>query len=133
MFGEVPDHIRKRHQQDVPSLGALDGIVLPASPVHYEQAEIVATRETREAVLDSSALLDGITNKALQRLDEVLDNEWSGDPKEDAIMMDAVRLTLTTQLRVDDSRLKKRTNDTLAELLKRIDEEDVRLMKVVNA
>jgi len=46
-------------------------------------------------------------------------------------MMDAVRLTLTTQLRVDDSRLKKRTTDTLAELLKRMDTEDMRLMKTV--
>ena len=130
MFGEVPDHIRKRHQKDVPSLGSLDGIVLPASPVKYVEAEVIA--RPREAVLDSSALLDGITNKALQRLDEVLDNEWSGDPKEDAIMMDAVRLTLTTQLRVDDSRLRKRTTDTLSELLKRMEAEDVRLMKIVS-
>ncbi len=130
MFGEVPDHIKKRHQKDVPSIGALDGIVLPAAPVRYVEAEIVA--KPRDAVLDSSALLDDITSKALQRLDEVLDNEWSGDPKEDAIMMDAVRLTLTTQLRVDDSRLKKRTTDTLAELLKRMEVEDVRLMKTVS-
>ena len=139
MFGEIPDHIKKRHPAspsgfagqapDVPSLGSLDGIVLPAAPVRYVEAEIVA--KSRNAVLDSSALLDDITSKALQRLDEVLDNEWSGDPKEDAIMMDAVRLTLTTQLRVDDSRLKKRTTDTLAELLKRMDTEDMRLMKTV--
>jgi len=129
MFGDVPEHIRKRHEKDVPSLGALDGIVLPTVPVHYEQA--IVTKEARDAVLDSSAILDDITNKALKRLDEVLDNEWSGDPKEDAIMMDAVRLTLTTQLRVDDSRLKKRTTDTLAQLLARMEQEDVRLMKVV--
>jgi len=131
MFGEVPDHIRKRHEKDIPSLGSLDDIQLPAAPVRYVEAGIV--KPSREAVLDSSALLDEITSKALLRLDEVLDNEWSGDPKEDAIMMDAVRLTLTTQLRVDDSRLKKRTTDTLAELLKRMNGEDARLMKVVNA
>lgn len=130
MFGDVPDHIRKRHEKDVPSLGALDGIVLPAVPVHYEQ--VAVTKEARDAVLDSSALLDDITSKALKRLDEVLDNDWSGDPKEDAIMMDAVRLTLTTQLRVDDSRLKKRSVDTLAQLLQRMEAEDSRLMKVVN-
>lgn len=130
MFGDVPDHIRKRHEKDVPSLGALDGIVLPAVPVHYEQ--VAVTKEARDAVLDSSALLDDITSKALKRLDEVLDNDWSGDPKEDAIMMDAVRLTLTTQLRVDDSRLKKRSVDTLAQLLARMEQEDVRLMKVVS-
>ena len=129
MFGEVPEHIRRRHQKDVPSIGALDGIVLPAAPVRYLETEVIP--KPRDAVLDSSALLDDITSKALLRLDEVLDNEWSGDPKEDAIMMDAVRLTLTTQLRVDDSRLKKRTTDTLAELLKRMDTEDMRLLKTV--
>lgn len=129
MFGDVPDHIRKRHEKDVPSLGALDGIVLAPVPAY----EVIAPEKAaRAAVLDSSAILDDITNKALKRLDEVLDNEWSGDPKEDAIMMDAVRLTLTTQLRVDDSRLKKRTTDTLAQLLQRMEQEDVRLMKVVS-
>jgi hypothetical protein len=129
VFDEVPDHIRKRHEKDVPSLGDLDSIVLPVSQVRYVEAEIIA--KPREAVLDSSALLDGITNKALTRLDEILDEDWTGDPKADAIMMDAVRLTLTTQLRVDDSRLKKRTSDTLAELLKRMEVEDLRLMKTV--
>ena len=115
MFGEIPDHIRKRHEKDVPSLGSLDGIVLPAAPVRYEL--IPPEAETRAAVLDGSALLDKITDTALTRLKEKLEDGWAGDPKEDAIMMDAVRLTLTTQLRVDDSRLKKRTNDTLAALL----------------
>ena len=80
----------------------------------------------------SAAILDDITNKALTRLSEILENNWSGDAKEDAIMMDAVRLTLTTQLRVDDSRLKKRANDTLAQLLARMDREDANL-KIVNA
>ena len=130
MFGEVPDHIRKRHEKDVPSIGSLDDIVLPSAPVRY--AEIIEPQgKTREAVLDSSALLDNITSKALTRLDEILNENWTGDPKEDAIMMDAVRLTLTTQLRVDDSRLKKRSNDTLAELLKRMETEDLKLMRVV--
>ena len=130
MFGEMPAHIRKRHQKDVPSIGALDDLRLPGTPVHAA-AEIIDPKG-REAVLDNSAVLDDITNKALTRLSEVLDNDWSGDPKEDSIMMDAVRLTLTTQLRVDDSRLKKRTTDTLAQLLQRMDREDANL-KVINA
>lgn len=130
MFGEMPEHIRKRHAQDVPTIGNLDGIVLPAAPVRYVEAEGIET--TRAAVLDSSAVLDGITNTALVRLKEVLEDGWTSDPKENAIVMDAVRLTLTTQLRVDDSRLKKRTTDTLAELLKRMSIEDERLMKTVS-
>lgn len=131
MFGEVPPHIRKRHEKNVPSLGSLDDLVLPSAPRTYE---IIAPEpEARPAVLDSSALLDNITGKALQRLDEILDESWTGDPKGDAVIMDAVRLTLTTQLRVDDSRLKKRETDTLAKLLAKMDAEDLKLMKVINA
>lgn len=131
MFGDVPEHIRKRHQNDVPSIGALDGIVLPAPPVRYVEAEMI--EPARKAVLDSSAKLDDLTQLALTRLEEILDEPLASDPKEMAVQMDAIRLTLTTQLRVDDSRLKKRENDTLAKLLARMDEEDVRLMKVVGA
>jgi hypothetical protein len=127
MFGEPPDYIKKRHAKDVPSLGSLDDIVLPAAPVRYAEVEIMEPARTRDAVLDNSAKLDGLTDKALQLLDDILSEPMSSDPKEMAVQMDAVRLTLTTQLRVDDSRLKKRTTDTLAELLKRMDEEDARL------
>ena len=131
MFGERPEYLRKRHENDVPAIGSLDDIRLPAPPVYYANPEIMDSK-SRDAVLESSAQLDAITSKALQRLDELLDEEWSGDPKGDAILMDAVRLTLTTQLRVDDSRLKKRTTDTLAQLLQRMDREDANL-KVINA
>jgi hypothetical protein len=130
MFGELPEYLRKRHKNDVPSLGGLDDLRLPGVAIHATP-EIIKP-EGREAVLDNSAVLDDITNKALTRLSEVLDEDWTGDPKADAIMMDAVRLTLTTQLRVDDSRLKKRTTDTLAQLLQRMDREDANL-KVINA
>lgn len=130
MFGEMPEHIRKRHQDDVPAIGALDDIRLPGAPI-TGTVEIMETKP-REAVLDNSAMLDSVTNMALQRLDEVLKDGWTGDTKQDAIVMDAVRLTLTTQLRVDDSRLKKRTTDTLAQLLQRMDREDANL-KVINA
>lgn len=129
MFGPRPAYLDHRHQNDVPSIGSLDDIQLPPA-ITFSKVEIV--KEPRDAVLDNSAVLDDITGKALTRLAEILDNDWSGDAKEDAIMMDAVRLTLTTQLRVDDSRLKKRTTDTLAQLLARMDREDANL-KVINA
>lgn len=131
IFGKRPHYLDGRHRNDVPALGALDDLRLPAPPI-AASVEIIEPGKTREAVLDNSALLDDITNKALTRLSEVLEEDWSGDPKADAIMMDAVRLTLTTQLRVDDSRLKKRTTDTLAQLLARMDREDANL-KVINA
>lgn len=130
MFGERPAYLDKRHENDVPKLGALDDIRLPG-PTITATVEIMEPR-AREAVLDSSALLDEITNESLLRLRECVREPWTGDPKSDAILMDAVRLTLTTQLRVDDSRLKKRTTDTLAALLQRMDREDANL-KVINA
>lgn len=134
MFGEVPEHIRKRHQAETPKLGALDGLVLPAAVVHYEDVEIVASSTTRDAVLDSSAKLDSLTQKALEFYDELLSEPMSTDDmKLLSAQADAARTILTTQLRVDDSRLKKRDGDRLGELLRRMDEEDVRLMKVVNA
>lgn len=131
MFGDVPDHIRKRHEKDVPSLGALDGIVLPAVPVHYEQ--VVVAKEARDAVLDSSAKLDDLTQKALDFYDELLSEPMaSDDMKMLSAQADAARTILTTQLRVDDSRLKKRNVDTMALLLQRLEQEDVRLMKMVS-
>ena len=128
MFDDMPDHIKRRH---VPAIGKLDDAVLP--PVRAIEAEIIApAKVVRETVLDNSALLDDLTNKALQRLDEVLSEPMTGDPKSDAVIMDGIRLVMTTQLRVDDSRLKKRTTDTLAKLLERMDAEDGKL-RLVNA
>lgn len=132
MFGDVPDHIRKRHEKDVPSLGSLDDIILPSAPVRYAEVEIMPTAP-RDAVLDSSAKLDDLTQKALDFYDELLSEPPDfSDPKMLAAQESAARTVLTTQLRVDDSRLKKRTTDTLAELLKRMENEDMRLMKVIS-
>lgn len=129
MFGDdVPAHIRKRHAKDVPSIGSLDDIVLPGARVTYAEVEILEPAGTREAVLDSSAKLDELTNKALKFYDDLLsEGAATDDLKMLSAQSDAARTILTTQLRVDDSRLKKRTTDTLAELLRRMDEEDARL------
>ncbi len=128
MFGEVPEHIRKRHAKDVPSIGSLDDIVLPGARVTYAEVEILEPAGPRDAVLDSSAKLDELTNKALKFYDDLLsEGAATDDPKMLSAQSDAARTILTTQLRVDDSRLKKQTTDTLAELLRRMDEEDARL------
>jgi hypothetical protein len=128
----VPEHIRKRHEKDVPSLGSLDDIVLPAVSSRYIETTIT-TIVPREAVLDSSAKLDELTTKALKFYDDLLSEPpATDDPKILSAQSDAARTIMTTQLRVDDSRLKKRTNDTLAELLKRMEVEDLRLTKVIS-
>lgn len=129
MFGEMPDHIRKRKQRDIPDIDSLDAMVLPSAPLMGAVLEPLRT-ETRAAVLDNSSLMEDITNKALARLDEILSEPMADEPKGMAVQMDAVRLALTTQLRVDDSRLKRRSVDTLANLLARMSEEEAKLPKL---
>lgn len=128
IFGEIPEHIRKRHAQDIPSLGSLDDIQLPAMAAAYK-VEITEVVVPRDAVLDSSAKLDSLTEKALQLYDDVLSLPIASDDfKLLSAQLDAARTIMTTQLRVDDSRLKKRTTDTLAELLRRMNAEDAKLI-----
>lgn len=128
IFGEVPEHIRRRHAQDIPSLGSLDDIQLPAMAASYK-VEITEVVVPRDAVLDSSAKLDSLTEKALQLYDDVLSLPIASDDfKLLSAQLDAARTIMTTQLRVDDSRLKKRTTDTLAELLRRMNAEDAKLI-----
>ena len=130
-FDHKPPHIARRHERKVPGLGSLDGADLPIAPV--EAVIIEPVKAAKDAVLDNSAKLETLTDKALTRLDEVLSEPITGDPKEDAVKMDGIRLVMTTQLRVDDSRLKRKQTDTLARLLERLDQEDGKLMKVVSA
>jgi len=119
----MPAHIRKRHEADV---GALDDIVLPSARV-IEGVVLEPLRAEKAPLLDNSSLLEDITNKALTRLDEILSEPIADDAKGMAVQMDAVRLALTTQLRVDDSRLKKRSVDTLANLIARMNDEAAKL------
>ncbi len=127
-FGERPEHIRKRHAQDIPSLGKLDDIQLPPIVTAYK-VELTEMVVPRDAVLDSSAKLDNLTEKALAFYDELLSEPMSTDDmKLLSAQADAARTILTTQLRVDDSRLKKRTTDTLAQLLQRMNAEDAKLI-----
>ena len=127
-FGERPEYIRKRHAQDIPSLGKLDDIQLPPIVTAYK-VELIEMVVPRDAVLDSSAKLDNLTEKALAFYDELLSEPMSTDDmKLLSAQADAARTILTTQLRVDDSRLKKRTTDTLAQLLQRMNAEDAKLI-----
>lgn len=79
MFGEVPEHIKRRHQVETPKLGSLDSLVLPAPAIHYAEPEILPASTTRDAVLDSSAKLDSLTQKALEFYDELLSEPMSTD------------------------------------------------------
>ena len=130
-FDNPPEHIKKRHEKGIPQIGKLDDAVLPGATFTYTEVEILAPEHKLAPVLDNSSKLDSLTQKAMDFLDEVLSEPMAvDDTKMVAIQMDAARTVLTTQLRVDDSRLKKRQTDTLAELLKRMDQEDARLQQI---
>lgn len=133
-FEDIPPHIAKRHKPKsfVPALGDLDKVALPLPPVSQPYAEIIHPEPMqRDAVLDSSAKLDTLTEKALKFYDELLSGPPEiGDAKLLAAQSDAARTVMTTQLRVDDSRLRRRSVDTLSKLLSRLAEEEVK-MKVV--
>src|SRR5580658_83946 len=106
-------------------IGSLDDIKLPLVPLRDVEVEVMR-KGPRDTVLDSSAKLDGLTQKALDFYDDLLSEPLSlDDGKLLAAQTDAARTILSTQIRVDDSRLRKRTTDTLAALLERIDQEDV--------
>ncbi len=138
MFEDRPSHIKKRNKELPFTVSSLDDVQLPTVDIKYDEVnyEAVIAKETRDAVLDGSAKLDELTTKALKFYDDLLSEPpATDDPKILSAQSDAARTIMTTQLRVDDSRLKKRTTDTLAELLKRMDAEDELLsnMKTINA
>ena len=131
MFGEMPEHIRNRHAKDIPSLGSLDDIRLPSAPARPEIYEADVRVVGREAVLDNSAKLEELTEKALRFYDDLLSEPMDPDnAKVLSAQLDAARTVVTTQLRVDDSRLKKRSVDTLAKLLARMSEEEGKLKTI---
>lgn len=128
-FGDVPGYIRARHaaKPTVPDIGNLDDAVLPK--IQIMQGEIIGPEPMqRDAVLDNSAKLDSLTQKALDFYDDLLEGGPALDAKILSAQADAARTVLTTQLRVDDSRLRKRNVDTLAKLLARIAEEEPKLL-----
>lgn len=129
-FQDVPEHIKRRHKTDIPAIGELDDAVLPAPVLKYAEVEIIEPDRKLQPVLDNSSKLDSLTKMALEFYEELLIDGPSSDPKMLSSQESAARTILTTQLRVDDSRLKKRQTDTLAELLKRMDEEDSRLKQI---
>lgn len=129
MFGELPKHLQHRHKpKEVPSIGAMDDVQIPVGPPQPYMEIIGPEPMQRDAVLDSSAKLDELTQKALNFYDELLSEPPSGDKMVLSAQTDAARTVLTTQLRVDDTRLRRKNTDTLSKLLARIAEEEPKLL-----
>ena len=108
----------------VPSLGSLDSIDLPVT--------VSTPKVVREEVLDASEGLDNLTQLALDKAKEILDMDLiPGDEDFNAILKAQVRQVqtiLTTQVRVDEGRFKKKQVDKLGELLDLIRGEEAKLI-----
>ena len=65
MFDDMPAHIRQRK---VPAFDKLDDAELPIAPVKPVVEILPPAAASRDAVLDSSAKLDEITELAMMRL-----------------------------------------------------------------
>jgi len=108
----------------VPSLGSLDSLDLPVT--------VTTPKVVREEVLDQSEGLDNLTQLAIDKAEEILRLKLiPGDEDFNAILKaqtSQVATVLTTQVRVDEGRFKKKQVDKLGELLDLIRGEEAKLI-----
>ena len=108
----------------VPSLGSLDSLDLPVT--------VTTPKVVREEVLDASEGLDNLTQLAIDKAEEILRLKLiPGDEDFNAILKaqtSQVATVLTTQVRVDEGRFKKKQVDKLGELLDLIRGEEAKLI-----
>lgn len=108
---------------EMPRLGSLDTLDFPVNvPVH--------SKPTREEVLDSSEGLDELTELAIDKVKEILKLDLEpGDDNFGAVLRQQASVSigvLTTQVRVDEGRFKKKQVDKLGELLDLIKGEEAK-------
>lgn len=88
--------------------------------------------QIRESVLDASEELDALTNLALKNLRELLEVPFDFDvPKLVNAKLNAASTVLSTQVKVDEGRLKRRQLDTLPKLLDLIRKEEGRPLRMI--
>jgi len=108
----------------IPRLGSLDSLDLPVT--------VTTPKVVREEVLDASEGLDNLTQLAIDKAEEILRLKLiPGDEDFNAILKaqtSQVATVLTTQVRVDEGRFKKKQVDKLGELLDLIRGEEAKLI-----
>jgi len=112
----------------IPSIENLDSAVLP--PVAFQQT-VTRMERTLEGKLDSSARLDELTDKAFDNIEEILDMPFDGENKSATVKLAAAQAVLNVQVKVDETRLRKRQTDLLPKLLAVIERERLKLPKVI--
>jgi len=111
----------------IPPIGTLDNAMLPVviHPIPKPEGPISPGH-----FFDASAGLDRLTMKALRKAEEILDLELTkGDEDFTAVLraqVAQVQTILTTQVRVDEGRLKKKQADKMGELLEAIREAEIK-------
>ena len=108
----------------IPSIDNLDKVELP---IVVRRAEPV-----RDEVLDASENLDNLTQVALDKALEILQLPLRQGAEDFGSVLRAqvaqVQAILTTQVRVDEGRFKKKQVDTLGKLIEMIKSEEAKLV-----
>lgn len=111
----------------IPSIDNLDKVELPVMrPIHRVEP-------VRDEVLDASEGLDNLTQVALDKALEILELPLRmGDEDFGSVLraqVAQVQAILTTQVRVDEGRFKKKQVDTLGKLIEMIKSEEAKEVK----
>lgn len=118
---------RKRLQAKVPSIDSLDSVVLP----DIQPLEVEVLPPVRDGKLDGSARLDVLTDKALDNIEQILDLPVCGSEGDDIKILNlkatVAGQVLSTQARVDDTRLRRRQVDLLPKILEVLKREQAKL------
>lgn len=116
----------------IPPLDKIDRAKLPdARGSAAALAEAAAAGSGLLAATDLSAKLEGLTGLALDRAHDILKDPLDTDsgyyPEELRAQASIIKTTLSTQVRVDENRLRKRELDVMPKLKAIIAEEEKRL------
>lgn len=120
---ETPDDVY------VPSLGQIDSATLPA----YLKPDTPPSSlgEGLLAETDLSSRLNDVTALALERAYDILEKPVDPDsdyyPEELRAQTSTIKTALTTQVRVDETKLRMKVAETLPKLLAILKEEEARL------
>lgn len=121
---------------DVPQLGSLDSAQLPDVGDRYAPRPAPARNEPRlldqDEVLDAGVALDLLTQKAINKANQILDLDLDPENEQFTAILRAqtaqVQAIFTTQARVDEGRFKKKQADNMQKLLEILAGEEKKLL-----
>src|SRR6185369_7878937 len=136
-------HGEGRHRHDIPSIVNIKHAQLPDVPHGYRTAAQEAAAalagdglRTRDGVLDASTALERVTNKALEQGEAILDRDLNVETPDNfgpvlRAKTSVISAVLTTQAKVDETRLRRQSLDRLPALLALVNETAKRLPPMI--